>query len=138
MMTEQITGLIEDAWGGCMADFRPCAFFDERLDCVRIIARDCSVLEERINDRLTVLIDNYEPDSKRKYIGFTFKGAKHFCVEQGWGAATSIRITEFLDAVVVAFPDAAVEMFINVFARPLVESAGINDVEVPEGALAAA
>src|SRR5262245_32036706 len=38
--------------------FKPFVIFDERLDCIRVVARDCSVTEIRINTLLTVLEDN--------------------------------------------------------------------------------
>ena len=82
---DEIQALVREAFAGEVTRFRPCAFFDERLDCIRVVARDCSVLEERINDRVTVLLDNYYPGMGRKqYVGFTIKGAKHFCQQQGW------------------------------------------------------
>jgi hypothetical protein len=129
------TSMSEAAWG----TFRPCAFFDESLDCIRLIARDCSVLEERINDRVTVLIDNYYPNrGTKKYVGFTIKGAKHFCREQGWDTSTSIKLTALLDALLASSPELVVEWFIDQVARPLIQEMQIDQVEIPEGALLAA
>ena len=85
------------------AKFRPCAFFDERLDCIRVIARDCSVLEERLNDRITVLVDNYH--SRRggmEYVGFTIKGASHFCRQHQLDTTKSIRLVAILDALLAS------------------------------------
>src|SRR5580692_12670005 len=83
-----------EAFSGLLGKFRPCAFFDERLDCIRVVARDCSVLEERINSRVTVLLDNYYPGpGRKKYVGFTIKDAKHFCKEHGWDPTKAIKMT---------------------------------------------
>ena len=137
---EQIKELVkaslpEASWAG----FRPCAFFDENLDCIRVIARDCSVLEERINDRVTVLIDNYHPNrGAKKYVGFTIKGAKHFCREQGWDARKSIKMTTLLDALLARFPELVVEWFIDTVAKPLTQEEKIEQIEIPDGALQAA
>src|SRR5450432_3435060 len=84
---EQISALVREVFAGASGEFRTCAFFDDRLDCIRVIARDCSVLETRINQSLTVLEDNYYQDSDRKhrqYVGFTIKGARYFCYEHGF------------------------------------------------------
>ena len=131
-----IKQLVKDSFIDEQRAFRPCAFFDERLDCIRVIARDCSVLEERINDRVTVLIDNYYPEpGRRQYVGFTLKGAKHFCREQGWYSSRSIKMTAFLDALLATFPELVVEWFIEKVARPLTQEENIEQVEIPEGAL---
>jgi|GEM_PF-3580138 len=108
--------------------FRPCAFVDERLDCIRVIARDCSVIEERINSRVTVLVDTYS-GTTRDYVGFTIKGARHFCQENGWNINTSLTVSAFLNALVRSSPDIFVEWFVNFVARPLIEKEQIEEVE---------
>jgi|ERR1035438_9707396 hypothetical protein len=136
---KELTRLVRVSFSEGEATFRPCAFFDERLDCIRVIARDCSVLEERINDRVTVLMDNYFPEpGRRQYVGFTIKGAKHFCREQGWDTARSITMTALLDALLSSFPGLVVEWFIEKVAKPLTQEEKIEQVEIPEGAFLAA
>ena len=122
-----------------VAAFSPCAFYDDRLDCIRIIARDCSVLEERINDRITVLVDAHyprpdTPDNQQQYVGFTIKGARHFCKENGLAAGT-IKMTELLNAVLKTCPEVAVQLVVEHIARPLVEQKRIDQVDSPELAL---
>lgn len=129
---EEIETLVKGM--GASTEFRPCAFFDEGLDCIRVIARDCSVLEERVNDRVTVLIDSYYPQPGRKqYVGFSFKGARHFCKEHGWDTAKSIGMAEFLDAVLASSPELVVQWFMDIVARPLVREENIEQVELPDG-----
>src|SRR5438477_5795605 len=119
---EELKQLVKASFSGAEAAFRPCAFFDERLDCIRVIARNCSVLEERINERVTVLIDSYYPElGRRQYVGFTIKGAKHFCREQGWDSSRSIKMTALLDALLATFPELVVEWFIERVAKPLTQ-----------------
>ncbi len=111
--------------------FRPCAYFDDRLDCIRVIARDCSVLETRINPTLTVLEDNYYKESgKKQYVGFTLKGARHFCQEHHIDLSMPIDISYLLDTILAAFPGLAVEFFVNGIAKPLVQEEKINKVDV--------
>jgi len=130
---EILEGLIRGAISPDSKEFRPCAFFDDRLDCIRVIARDCSVCEERINDRLTVLIDNYHerrPDSM-KYVGFTIKGARHACRELGLDLSAPIKMTSLLDAMLASWPDTDVMIFVDKIARPMIEQANIKSIEMP-------
>ena len=131
---EEIGALVKSSFSGETATFHPCAFFDERLDCIRVIARDCSVVEERVNDRVTVLMDSYYPHPGRKqYVGFTVKGARHFCKQHGWDTARSIAMADFLDAVLASFPEIVVQWFIDIVAKPLVAEEKIDRVELPDG-----
>jgi hypothetical protein len=116
-------------------DFRACVFFDVRLDCIRVIARDCSVLETRINEALTVLEDNYYHESgKKRYVGFTIKGAAHFCKEHGFDIAVPVNISQLLDVILAAFPGKMAELAVDGIARPLVEEQQIGPVDL-SGAL---
>jgi hypothetical protein len=128
---DQIAAQVKGAFGGKVGKFHPCAFFDDRLDCIRVIARDCSVLETRINKFITVLEDNYYAESKQKqYVGFTVKGARYFCQQHGIDLSTPIEMSALLDAIVRAFPEVAVQLFVNAIARPLVKAERIKRVEV--------
>ena len=117
------------------ATFNPCAFYDDRLDCIRIIARDCSVLEERINDRITVLVDAHCQSrgmtADQRFVGFTIKGARHFCKENGLAPGT-IKVTELLDAILRTCPEEVVQIVVEYIARPLVEQQKIEQVDLPE------
>ena len=101
--TTLLNSLVSDAFSGQPTAFRPCAFFDDRMDCIRIVARDCSVLEERINERLTVLIDNYPGVGQRKYVGFTIKGAQHFCFSNKLDMKMPIKLAQLGSALLQTF-----------------------------------
>jgi hypothetical protein len=131
---EDVEALVKEAFSSEEGEFRPCAYFDDRLDCIRVIARDCSVYEERVNDRLTVLIDNYhDRPGRRKYVGFTIKGAKHFCQEHDLARGAPIKMTQLLDAVLASSPEPSVMFVVDLIARPLVEEEHIEAVEIPTG-----
>jgi len=121
-----------DGWG----DFRPCAYFDERLDCIRVVTRDCSVLETRINPVLTLLEDNYHSESKgKRYVGFTIKGASHFCHEHGISLAVPVNIGKLLDAIAAQFPDTLVQLAVEI-AKPIVqEQPEIGQIRIPKDAI---
>ena len=42
---KDLEALVHEAAPPKSGEFRPCAFFDDRLDCIRVIARDCSIYE---------------------------------------------------------------------------------------------
>ena len=112
-------------------EFRPCAFFDSDLDCIRVFTKDCSVSEERVNDWLTVLVDNYPAPDSNRFVGFTIKGVRHFCKEYGLRPSSGpIRVTALLDALVASSPDAIVEIVVKHVARPLIEREKIDEVEL--------
>lgn len=126
---EQLAALVRGT-EGIDQPFRPRAYFDGGLDCIRVIARDCSVLEERITRRITVLKDTHAGPDDPQFVGFTFKGAAHFCKEMGWDASASVTMGELLDAIVQRFPEEVVKEFVNAVARPLMRDEQIESVEL--------
>ena len=127
---DELTTIIKTTFSEDLNEFRACAFFDRRLDCIRVFTRDCSVTEERINDWLTVLVDNYPPPGTNKFVGFTIKGVRHFCREYGLRTLGPISVSTLLDALIASSPDAIVEIVVNKFARPLIEQESLDEVEL--------
>ena len=118
---QQIERKLRDLFAGEADDFRPFAVFDERLDCIRVTVRQCSVVETRINDLLTVLEDNYEEPGPGRYVGFTIKGPKYFCITHGLPGSGPVRLTEILDKIVAVYPEPVVQLVVNVIARPMIK-----------------
>ena len=127
---EQIGNQLKAIFEKKSPKFRPCAFFDEQLDCIRVIARDCSVLETRINKYLTLLEDNYPDSEEKTYVGFTIKGARYFCQEHGFDLSTPIDISGLLDVFLATFPEPAVQMSIRLVARPLIKKEKLKKVDI--------
>jgi hypothetical protein len=126
---QEIKTLVNTALAGESGEFRPRAVFDTRLDCIRVITRDCSVMETRVNELLTVLEANYPRG--RKCVGFTIKGADHLCHQYKLDTS-AVKITAVLDAVLAACPGVVVEAFVDHVARPLVRDANIEAIEHPD------
>jgi hypothetical protein len=127
---------VKQALSGEAQSFRACAFFDDRLDCIRVITKDCSVFEERLGDRITILLNMYDPQpGKRELVGFTLKGARHLCNQHGWSTAAPIQMSKLLDGIMASFPEKVVQVFIEWVAKPLVENQQIDQVEMPAGIL---
>ena len=130
---EQIERQVKEAFTGTKSgEFRPCAYFDERLDCIRVITRDCSVLETRINPVLTLLEDNYYPQSGgQRYVGFTIKGASHFCYEHGISLSAPVNISKLLDVIAAMFPETLVQLAVDGVAKPIVQKdPAIENVDI--------
>jgi hypothetical protein len=128
---EHIGEQVHKAFLGKSTKFRPCAYFDEPLDCVRVIARDCSFLETRINKYITVLEDNYAEAEEKRYVGFTVKGARHFCQEHGIDLSVPVDMSRLLDVLLASFPEPAVQMSIRLVAKPLIKKENIKKVAIP-------
>jgi hypothetical protein len=133
-MPEQVGALVRETFASESGEFHPCALFDEPLDCIRVITRDCSFTEIRIDDRITVLEDNYCPIGGKKYVGFTIKGARHFCQERGFRLSAPIKLIELLNAILDATPDPVVRVVVDGIVRPLVEEGKINDIALAQAA----
>lgn len=87
------------------ATFKPVAYFDEQLDCVRVIIRDCSVTEVRINEYLTIAEDNYPQNPADRYVGFTVKGVRHFIrAKTQKGQTQSVEIGAVLEQMLAELP----------------------------------
>ena len=127
---ESLASLVRSTFREQSGEFRPCAFFDEPLDCIRVVTRDCSATETRVSDLMTVLEDSYyDPASSgKKFVGFTIKGATHFCNERGFRLTAPIQLTEILDAILASSPNPLVRMAVDAIARPLVQETMIKPV----------
>lgn len=134
LTAKEINEQFEKTFTDGIKDFRACAFFDEQLDCIRVLGRDCSVTETRINGLITVLEANHPAQGRRQCVGFTIKGARHFCATQGLNLKTPIKISDLLNAILSAMPNVVVQTFIDHLARPLVAAEKIEQVEA-SGAL---
>jgi len=131
---EKLTSLVRESFRESGA-FHPCAVFDEPLDCIRVFTRDCSFTEIRIDDRITVLEDNYCASGAEKYVGFTIKGARHFCNEHHFRLSAPVKMADLLNAILEATPDPVVRVVVNGIVRPLVDKEQINEIElVPQAA----
>ena len=125
---QELGALIKEAFPGEPGGFHPCAIFQDRLDCIRVIVRDCSITATRLNGVLTVLEDtHYKPGlDVELYVGFTIKGVRHFCQEHGIRIDSPVRIAEILDAILQVFPEREVKFAIDGIARRLVSDSEVD------------
>ena len=116
-LRESSKGWVGDLFGEYKPKpFRPMAYYDKHLDCIRVEIRDCSITEHRCGEILTVLEDNHpelednhpEKDQK-KYVGFTIKGVGHVFEELGLPKEGIHLVVKLLDQIVQKFPDQLVD-----------------------------
>ena len=97
---DEAGALVREALSVAPGGFRPCAWFDAPLDCIRIIVRDCSYSEIRINQFLTLLEENYPAtQDEPEYVGFTLKGVKHLCKTHGIPLDAPVKLADIFDLV---------------------------------------
>lgn len=110
--------------------FRPFAYYDERLDCIRVLVRDCSCTESRIDEVFTVLENNYPKTNESKYVGFNIKGIRHMLRTLNVNPDGYIPLTKILDHIVQTYPQTTVDLVVTTVARPLIENAHIDEVRI--------
>lgn len=122
--------VVDSIEGKEVAEFKPLIYYDEGLDCVRVVVRDCSVVERRVNTFLTIYEDNYPVPNEEPYVGFSLKGVKHFLVEHELPIKTTVPVVELLDQMIKAFPEDVVELIINSIAKPILSKTESPSVEL--------
>ena len=84
--------------------FRPIAYYDKHMDCIRVVTHDRSVTEHRINDFFTIHECNHSGAFDPQYVGFTIKGVRHLFNEYGLPLDRVYRLAELIDRLVRAWP----------------------------------
>lgn len=90
--------------GRQVAPFKPVAYYDQHMDCIRIELCDCSITEERINPVLTVLHDNYPGSGQDDRAGLMIKGVKHFFSEWKMEMEGVVLVTRILNQLLEQLP----------------------------------
>ena len=83
--------------------FRPLAYYDKHLDCIRIQVKDCSFTEVRANRVFTLWYENHV--TQKKTVGFTIKGVKHQFVTWGLPESGPVYVAKILDAILQHYPE---------------------------------
>lgn len=100
--------------------FRPLAYFDKHMDCIRVKIMDCSVTEIRLSRIFTVLRPNHGIHAETgRSVGFTIKGVAHIFDELGLPLSGVRYLTEILDEIIKRYPDAAVKQVSEEFSQVL-------------------
>lgn len=84
--------------------FRPVAYFDKHLDCIRVQLKDCSFTEHRLNQYWTELRENHGSNS---FVGCNIKGIRYLFKKLGLQTSGVIKLTALIDGIVKMYPDAS-------------------------------
>jgi hypothetical protein len=83
-----------------LAEFRPIAYFDKHMDCIRVLTHDLSVTEHRISEFFTVLETNHRTEFDPKYAGFTIKGVQQLFNDAGIPLEGTYKLVDIIDKLV--------------------------------------
>ena len=102
-----------------LAEFKPFAYYDNHLDCIRVQIRDCSVLEERKNKIFTVLKANHAKSGS--LVGFNIKGVRHLFEQLGLNRQACYKVADLMNAIVRLYPEDSVKRIADEFSPVLEE-----------------
>ena len=89
-------------------EFRPIAYYDKHLDCIRVQLKDCSFTEKRLNRYWTVLEENH--GEANSLAGFNIKGIQHLAQKLGFSITGVMKLTDLIDQIVRHYPDSAAQI----------------------------
>ena len=101
----QESQLVNEYWND--EPFRPFAYYDKHMDCIRVQLVDCSFKEKRLNRFLTVLKANHTADERS--VGLNIKGVRFLFNSLGLSHTGVYKITDLIDGLLRLYPDANVE-----------------------------
>lgn len=90
-----------------LVEFRPFAYFDKHLDCIRVQIVDCSVTERRLSKIFTLLEANHTDIPTT--VGFTIKGIRHLFEELELPTSGVMKVTDLVNNIIRVFPHGAVK-----------------------------
>lgn len=101
-----------------LGEFKPFAYFDKHMDCIRVLIQDVSVTEERLSKFFTIAKPNNSPFSGYR-VGFTIKGVAHLFNRAGIPLSGVKSLVDILDEIVKELPHAAVKQVSEEFSSVL-------------------
>jgi hypothetical protein len=109
------------------AEFHPLAYYDKHLDCIRVLVKDCSSVEIRLDKTFTIYEANHA--ESLEYVGFNIKGIRYFVEKLGLPTHGPLVIAQIIDGIVKDNPDACVELIQKRFSHLLKEQIDVDDLE---------
>lgn len=81
-------------------EFRPVAYYDKHMDCIRVHTHDRSVTEHRIDGFFTIHECNHRGPHDPLYVGFTIKGVHHLFKQIGLPLDRVYKLADLIDRIV--------------------------------------
>lgn len=88
--------------------FKPVAYYDKHMDCIRVYTHDRSVTELRVSEVFTIFENNGKGETsfEPEFVGMAIKGVRKLFSEIGLDIHGVYRLAEVLDAIVKKAPGA--------------------------------
>jgi hypothetical protein len=115
-----------------IASFRPLAYYDKHLDCIRIQVKDCSFTEVRLNRFFTLWYENHV--AKKRTVGFTIKGVKHLFVTLGLPKSGPIVVAQIIDGILKLYPEKKTQEVIGEIQKEFKDFLNLPVTELPQAA----
>lgn len=96
-----------------LAEFRPIAYFDKHMDCIRVLTHDRSITEHRISEFFTVFEPNHRTEFDPKYVGFTIKGVQQLFHDAGIPLEGTYKLVDIIDKLIKNRPGSVVSAMID-------------------------
>jgi hypothetical protein len=96
-----------------IAQFRPIAYFDKHMDCIRVLTHDRSVTEHRISEFFTVCESNHRTEFDPKYVGFTIKGVRQLFNDASIPLDGTHKLVDIIDRLVKHRPGSTISAMID-------------------------
>jgi len=116
-----------------ISKFKPFAYFDKHLDCIRVQLHDCSIVEQRQNRIFTVLKAAH---GTRSIVGVNIKGVRHMVRQMGLDLRACYTLAQIISIVVKAYPEKYVQEIAEQLA-PLLKQESLDTTEIRLDAVAA-
>jgi hypothetical protein len=98
-----------------LGNFKPFAFFDPHMDCIRVVTLDRSVTEDRKDDFLTLYKTNHPTHFDSRVCGFCLKGIRHLFDEFEIEAGAELKLADLIDRIVKARPQSTLAKILGEF-----------------------
>lgn len=109
-----------------LSEFRPLAYFDKHMDCIRVITHDCSTTEHRINEFYTLFEANNRSDFIPRYTGFTMKGVRSAFEQMNLPLEGVYTLAELYDLVVQRMPGSVMAATASLIFRDYANCADLS------------
>ena len=96
---QRITELVRAVFGGRSYEFRPVAFYNENLDTIQVLTKDCSYCAVWNRGLLTIHEQNHTEGDEKVYCGFEIECVRALCGLRGYEGR--VNLVDLLDAVEV-------------------------------------
>ncbi len=113
--------------------FKPVAYYDKHMDCIRVMTHDRSVTEHRINRFFTVHECNHRGSHDPEYVGFTIKGVRHMFDKIGLPLDGVYKLAEVIDKLVRYQPGSTTSETLKLIFRDY-QATGDLEIDLKEAA----